>query len=747
MLTPAHHVAVLGVDSNGVVQVILLSPDGDSSIAHTFKKSTSTSYGGIAYALFDPAASGDQDEIPWQRGDILVSRSTASDRPQRAIVRLRPRRRMRRFVGYEEQVIYAGAGAAIQGLAFDPHGRLYAAQADAKRIYRLQMGSSGKLEEIAWMATPPRLQWKGDFGFSPDGMLFLSSGEGDATGQVYKFSVGGDPRPGPASIQPITYRAAYTARGEIRGFSFFDNDSLLFTDARDAYYRSKINPALDPTSQPAGPFQPVFPGPVIASLAIRYSDRTLENISVIDIAVMRTAWQSYLEQHQAVRAAISWSPEQGRSLHYAQWTGDAQTASMERRLHRMYGWIAARESAPLAYRWQTDPLTGSARIGPEILQAWGTIGKHDAEDGYLAFLAHCLWMQVHNKVPWNLHDYSAAHLELLLDGANLFRPSNTTGDRFNLNEDVVVNTMPSDPVVCFAFLTGSDSAWRDGPSFIQGTRRETILSFTRWVMDHLTHGSNPSNSQGVTYYGYNGYPPVETMLRRMIDPGSLITDPRYWTWQGCHTSAGLMVHLMRLLLIPAGRTKLYDWWAGQPEPGYHGGVDFPTEQLACLHTDQFYAMPVLMDPYLPPEEIYNGGPDESYSGYLTQYGSIPADAQAAGVNMTAFLKQEAIIAARNGTNRVMKAFWGQDLVNNPIPDNRPCEQKYWNAALELSSFGLTTTEAAQLLCDNEQKYLDFIANFRAEHAAELPTGGDEKQQLQAAFSLYQQLHDAWMAAR
>ncbi|MBI1353069.1 MAG: hypothetical protein GC160_01900 [Acidobacteria bacterium] len=692
----------------------------------------------MAYALFEPERSG-PDTPPWRKGDILVARSEASRAAQtRGIVRLRPTPVRAGQFEYRAETLLLTKGKPTGGLAFDPFGRLYTADLSARRILRIDFGAGGALDETPWFDVPPAIDWNGDFALSPDGALFLSGGVG-SKGRLIKLSLGTDPRPGAPSNPPVLHRPAYIENSAIQGFSFYDNDRVLFADGSGAYALATIDPAFDPARNAAAP----------AGSAPRYAAPELARTAIVDVSVMRNAWQDYLQAQPIVADAISWSPQPANAVPYRRWDAEPPTADLDRRLHRMYGWIAAGESAPLAYRWQIDPLTGQTRIGPETLQMWTTISRDDAVDAYLSYLAHCLWVQVHKQTPWKLHGYSQSDLDLLFRGENLYQPKDATGALFRLNEGVVANAILGDPVQSFAFLTGSDPSVRRGPSFIQANQRTTIFALTRWVMDHILHGSNPSSNGVVAAYGYMGYAPVETVFRRRIDPGGqgpVGMVPRHWAWAGCHTSAGFMVHLARLLNIPVRRTKLYDWIPGATDFGFHGGIDFPTERLACFHTDSFYASGLLFDPYLSPEQIYNGGPQADYAAYLQQYGAVPSTPAEATAGNQAYARLDARIAARNATHPLLREVW-RAVAYSSNPPEVPCAQRYASAIALLTAAGLSAAEAEQLICDNVQTYLNFIADFRARHAAELPTSGTEQQQVQAAYQLYEQLHAQWEIAR
>ncbi len=753
MLNPAHKTALLTRNSQGDAQIFLLSDSEPGSLATTLFGERGLSYDGIAYVRFDPAPLAGRS-APWQKGDILVSRTQSRlGAASRAILRLRPVTQ-RRISGYAADIIFSASGSGIEGLALDPHGRLYAGCRDEGKIFRYEPDGRGGVRETAWTTVPSTLAWNGNIGLSPDGMLFTSTGEGNGAGKLFKFSIGGDPRPFP-QIQPIAYHTAFETSGELGGFSFYDNDTVLFTDGRDAYFHREIDPTLDPTAPPSGDGQPQLPGPIIPSLG--YSDPAIQGLEVVDIAVMRNAWQTYLSQQDTVRGFITWSPAPGESISYDDWRDDTRCADLERRLHRMFSWIAAREAAPLAYRFQIDPETGNPRIGPAMIpsnegeyqdgdpgyispsDSRYTVSRDSAVDDYLAHVGHCLWVQVHNLVPWDLHEHPDYGIASLLGSWTLYEPIGGPESYYRLNHQSVVSARPSDPVEGFDFLTGTNPALRGGDSFVRPTVTETIVAFTKWVQTYLTHGYSPTPEQALLIYGYSGVAPVATMYRAMHDPFHSQAGTKHWSWRGCQTAAGLMIHLTRLLLIPSSRLKLYEWVRPGAE-AYHGGVKFPTAGLGCYHVDSFYAIAALQDRRLDPLQIYNGGPDQTYSDYIFRYQVLDPNNQSDIVHKaTDYYMEEGRIALRNRAFEMQKRYWqGRIEELNVAPRQRQYNDLRY---LLFNNHHLPGHEVNSLLFEHIDEYEGFIEDFLQRHSSQLPRKGSPEYIESVALDLFVTLYD------
>lgn len=738
MPNPAHEVAILGSNPYGETQIHLLSDTGPARLAASLGSSRWYSYSGVAYVLVDPAPIGGV-QPPWRKGDILVSRTQSRlGTKERALVRLRPVTVVGRNVtAYAADVIFSASGSGIQGLALDPHGRIYAGSKEGGKIYRYEPSREGGLRERAWATIPSSMPWQGDIGLSPDGMLFISAGAGNESGKLYKFSIGGDPRPFP-QVQQIKSRSAFSAIGAMAGFAFYDNDTVLFTDGRDVYYSGKIDPTLDALEPPPPPTIAWPPSLSPGAMAVTYRDPAIGGFEIRDIAVMRNAFQTYLEGQDEVRSRILWSPEPDRSERYDEWNVQPGCEDLERRLHRMYAWIAAREPAPLGYRFRIDPDTGKPRIGPETVGDRSTIRRDDAVDAYLALVGHCLWAQIHNQVPWELHEQPSYGISLLLNSAQTYRPQGGPDALYALNTDVVVNAIPSDPVECFAFLTGSDPAVRNGASFIKDTQAETVVAFTKWVQVHTTHGYGPNESEAIALYGYRGLPPVSTMYQPILDPAHPNDGVNYWAWSGCQSAAGFMVHLMRLLLIPSKRLKLYEW-VRPGEEAYHGGAAFPTAQLGCYHVDSFYAVTSLRDKNLDPLEVYNGGPAQSYSDYIHRFDvQNPNDQADIETKGTDYYQEEGRIALRNRTFEMQRLFW-EGRIEQPHTPYQNRSYRFLKTLLD-SIHHLTGGEVQTLIGQHGDQYERYIDQFMIDHQSELPSSGTVVELLRAGRELYVSLH-------
>ena len=313
--------------------------------------------------------------------------------------------------------------------------------------------------------------------------------------------------------------------------------------------------------------------------------------------------EDYLEQHPQVRDAIVW-PEEAGPVPYTEWNVGPTTAHFSDILAKFYGNLNAGVALAFSFRagGERPALTGT------LLQT------RDASEIFLAHVAHSLWIEINRKVEWKLHDYNRAELALLLDGASMFVPgtvaTNASGFYY-ANMAVSGHGMPMDPTRSHTFLTTQGA----GSSLIRASVRDTILQVTRWVRDHLLHGSRLASGRGPM-------PFMDTMLEPTVNAALPGLGARHWAWWGCHSAAALLVWLMRAVNIPAwsapGYTEDQPTSSGPP----HSGIDFPSERLYRGHADDLYAIPQLKDPTIEPTQIYTSAAD--YVEVSAKYKTAPA---------------------------------------------------------------------------------------------------------------------------
>ena len=301
---------------------------------------------------------------------------------------------------------------------------------------------------------------------------------------------------------------------------------------------------------------------------------------------MTTPYDEYLNRYPNVRAAIRWE-----GVPYDGWAQYTPTHEFYTNLKYYYSVIEAGKE--IYYSFLPD-------FAPPLTNGYMTI--ESASDLFLAHVAHSLWIEITQAVPWRLHNYDDEELALILGGSGMFRKGTGNASHlYMINENVSGKGMPMRPDKSYRFLTGTDPSIRSGNSFIRNNKRGTIWEVFRWLRDNLGHGTQGlSEEKRKEAYGYPGPQPIEKMFTRTVKPDSGL-GPRYWVHDGCHGAAALVVWLLRVINIPARSWKTFIEDSQTP---MHSGIDLPCEYLFSSHMDNFYAQQQSKDSTMEPWEIF-----------------------------------------------------------------------------------------------------------------------------------------------
>lgn len=711
---------LLGENSSGATQVA--SGQGTSfEVLHDYGFLSRFHAAGLAAVRFDPA----DGNLPWRRGDILVALSSTHFNPDlasRRIDRLRPN--LRRG-GYDVVTIWSdNVRAPIRSLALDNAGTLYFSVEGARNIWRLT--ATGPILKTRrppyrvspWATLPRDFDWAGDFTFAPDGSVVVSSGIGARAASLLKFDIASDPPPASRLTVARNRASLFNAQGVTRGLCFYAPDRAVFVDGYEA-----LSTTVDPSVDPSDPPPSGVPG--------RPSEVWEQSgFFARDVDVARVEWEDFIQERPALQTAISWSTHTGVRP-YSSWESAPETSEHRRILNRMYGWVASGKTAPLTYLTEVDEF-GNPRIGPAV-ERWSRISDSDAAEIYLAHLGVQLWVAVKERTPWGIDSYTTEELDLIFSGRQLFIPSED-GDpnKYEVAPYGAHGVMPDEPISAYRFFSGEPTL-RDGDSFIQASRTETIYAFCRWMRDNLRHGPSVEQDQTTGTYGYAGLPPLkinyirtEYPLQKPPNdwikwpyPRQLVSGPRYWSYGGCHSTIGMMICLFRLALIPVRLLPLYEWPPSSLATAYHGGVDFPSERLAAAHTDDFYAITDLLDFHVEPEAIFNGGPQGDYQQYISHPmfhpPTVPADAAAGMAAYDVLVAKSVCVGA---AWPIMNRFW-TDMTAAPVIEGTPCKEAYSRCIQWLTTRGVSQAEAESLVCSMIPTYRGIFDTFIADNAAEL----------------------------
>jgi hypothetical protein len=171
------------------------------------------------------------------------------------------------------------------------------------------------------------------------------------------------------------------------------------------------------------------------------------------------------------------------------------------------------------------------------------INPKDAWKYYLAYVSHCLVVELDKLVHWSILKYNESQLNLLLDSKSLFEYSESE-DIYSISRwnETLFNhgaTTPGDPTRIYDFLSKEE--------LIGITRIDSIgrlLGWCRTNMYKVTDKSTPQNYS--EYWQYEGYPPVERIIKGTNHPELGF---HHFT-AGCWVTAGFLRGVLRTINIP-----------------------------------------------------------------------------------------------------------------------------------------------------------------------------------------------------
>ena len=309
----------------------------------------------------------------------------------------------------------------------------------------------------------------------------------------------------------------------------------------------------------------------------------------------------YLKSHPQVRSQITFEVDcppgdmSGVSLQFDYWPKDWKD--------RLGTFVAAYRSGTAL------PMEAALPLGPDDPNNPDRLFYRSidlARDTYLAQIAHVLWLETSNIVPWSLDDYSDLELSYLLSSRNYFRATTIggelrymvlfTGGAMTLTGSNILH----DPRHIYAFMASEPE---QGRCLIGETPAETCSRLTEWFHDYLWH--EPGNWDNRAFW--REHPSLAARLQRWDVP---TTGNVYVTPKGCWTASSLFADLMRSVNVPIRRVRnnLKDEEGGD---GVHCGLIFngqgSGEERYLLHTDDIYqCYPNFQDPAPAPAETPRG---------------------------------------------------------------------------------------------------------------------------------------------
>ncbi len=308
----------------------------------------------------------------------------------------------------------------------------------------------------------------------------------------------------------------------------------------------------------------------------------------------------YLYQNSRIRSLMGLEvdhplgDEYGIWLYYDHWPN-----AWKRRLTRFYLDFAF--NRPLD---KDDPLP----LSTEVISNYILYRNVElARDTYFAQVAHCLYLERKNKVPWCFADWSDHELSYLLSSKVCFKALRSYPEDelyygvYLSSRTAATENILDDPRTAFQFMQEEPE---QGNQLLGDDPSETGRRLSGWFHDYIWH--NPSSD-----YGYNGYEflrahpmLMDRLVRYDLEP---FEQDIYVTPMGCGSASSLFVDLMRAVNIPIRkvRTEIQKYDGSM---GSHSGIIFDWQGGSgngryLLHTDDLFMSSYFKDTAPnPPDE-------------------------------------------------------------------------------------------------------------------------------------------------
>ncbi|MFP5285918.1 MAG: hypothetical protein ACLGI9_09300, partial [Thermoanaerobaculia bacterium] len=199
---------------------------------------------------------------------------------------------------------------------------------------------------------------------------------------------------------------------------------------------------------------------------------------------------------------------------------------------------------------------------PPALLPGNAISSTDAWNIFLAHVAHALWVEHHDAVPWNLLDFTDPQLAFLLDGRKLLAFGG--GGSYSFSTGLMGSITAWNPRISYEFMRNL--------GMIGSSQLNTVHALTDWMRGHLIHTFAGEDFN--VLFGYPGHPPADKVLYALAGQ-------RHKT-AGCWGTSGLYGAVLRGVNIPVERGNI------ALHNGSHARPVFPSVNRSLPHGDDPY---------------------------------------------------------------------------------------------------------------------------------------------------------------
>lgn len=305
--------------------------------------------------------------------------------------------------------------------------------------------------------------------------------------------------------------------------------------------------------------------------------------------------EAWLNAHTNVREAITWwflGPTPGQLIKktYSSWAGVEKS-----QLQKLFEVVWSGEQV-----FVDDP---PKNLSPKDQYPATVLSTMDAWQYHLYSVAHSLAVEIGNKVPWSVTDYSAEKLAIIFDGSWVYLyDASLKGMRVNAKNNGYYT--PSNPFNIWQFLktigavgapsrppvtlklpggntTTPQSQTIKNVTLVSPRRRAIakVFDWARYNLQHANENADPTTAQMEAIWGYSGFPPVSAVIKGTINtaPGSPTNELRHWT-AGCIGTTGFLSAVMRNMNIPVKHVQVCG----------HSIPVFTSENATLTHGDDLY---------------------------------------------------------------------------------------------------------------------------------------------------------------
>jgi hypothetical protein len=298
----------------------------------------------------------------------------------------------------------------------------------------------------------------------------------------------------------------------------------------------------------------------------------LEIIEQGGVQLVTPSVDYWLSTNHSIRDAIIWETSSGAQA-YKDWPQSRKDDLQ----------------AAFAKAWNFGSV-GLTDPPPNILQladdagASTALSHHDARWLYLASVAQSLAVEIGNRVPWSLSNYSSANLAVIFDSRQFYSWI-ASANGYQIDDSKGGSVVPSTPHKMYSFLRDND--------LVGDHRKGTIVRLIRWCHDNMSHflgAQTVGNCEGI--WQYRGLAPVIRTIKGTTDEANPSLGVRHWT-AGCHGTAGFLRAVLRTVNIPVK----HDHQEGHALP------HFSADHFHVSHGDDPYNALTFTDPQYSMSEL------------------------------------------------------------------------------------------------------------------------------------------------